>query len=255
MMDKNTLIALAKNIYQLTLLFPKKEPLRYKLREASDGLIFEFIMKENDYAGKMRRIFEVMESYLEIAAAQDWVAPVKIAEVENENKRIKQELDEIEPISSAKSESAACQNNCVAPKNETLERSAPIIGKDFVLVPEKEMVSELVSPPPRDLMAPENSAALAIVEIFAANEQTAPAESGVGGERTALTASQIARQNRIMEFLKEKGRAQVWEIQNIFPRVSKRTIRRDFCSMMEQGLIERTGERNTTAYKPKVNLA
>ena len=254
MMDKNTFIALARNIYQLTLLFPKKEPLRYKLREASDDLVFEFIMKENDYAGRMRRIFEVMTSYLEIAADQDWVAPVKIAEIENENKRIKQKLDEIEMISSAKSESAACQNNCVAPKSETLERSAPIAGKDFILVPEKETVSELVSPP-RDLMAPENSAAPAIVEIFAVDEQTAAAESGIGGEQTALTASQIARQNRIMEFLKEKGRAQVWEIQNIFPRVSKRTIRRDFCSMLEQGLIERTGERNTTAYKPKVNLA
>jgi len=89
-MDKNTFIALARNIYQLTLLFPKKEPLRYKLREASDDLVFEFIMKENDYAGRMRRIFEVMTSYLEIAADQDWVAPVKIAEIENENKRIKQ---------------------------------------------------------------------------------------------------------------------------------------------------------------------
>jgi len=63
------------------------------------------------------------------------------------------------------------------------------------------------------------------------------------------------RQNRIVEFLKQKGRAQVWEIQKIFPDISKRTIRRDFRSLLEQGLIERVGERNKTYYKMKVHFS
>ena len=51
--------------------------------------------------------------------------------------------------------------------------------------------------------------------------------------------------------LKEKGRAQVWEIKQIFPEVSKRTLRRDFEQMVNQGIIERMGERNDTFYQVK----
>jgi len=69
-----------------------------------------------------------------------------------------------------------------------------------------------------------------------------------------LTDGQILRQNSIVEYLKEKGQAQVWEIQKIFPNISKRTIRRDFRSLLKQELIERVGERNRTYYKMKVNI-
>jgi Fic family protein len=47
----------------------------------------------------------------------------------------------------------------------------------------------------------------------------------------------------------------VWEIQKIFPDISKRTIRRDFRNLLKQKLIERVGERNKTYYKMKVNLS
>ena len=51
-MDKNIFIKLAKDVYQLTLLFPSKEPLRYKIRDAADDIIAGFIIKENDYDEK-----------------------------------------------------------------------------------------------------------------------------------------------------------------------------------------------------------
>jgi len=59
------------------------------------------------------------------------------------------------------------------------------------------------------------------------------------------------RQETILKILKEKGQAQVWEIQQIFPEVTKRTLRRDFENLLNQGLIERMGERNGTFYQPK----
>lgn len=34
------------------------------------------------------------------------------------------------------------------------------------------------------------------------------------------------RQEKILEFLKEKGQAQVWQVKQIFPEVTKRTLRR-----------------------------
>jgi hypothetical protein len=56
------------------------------------------------------------------------------------------------------------------------------------------------------------------------------------------------RQSRILEFLKERGRAQVGELKSFFPDISKRTLRRDFKDMLKQNLIERVGERNETFY-------
>lgn len=57
------------------------------------------------------------------------------------------------------------------------------------------------------------------------------------------------RHQKILEFLKEKGQAQVWEIKQALPNVSKRTIRRDFEYLVDQNLVERMGERNNTFYK------
>ena len=59
------------------------------------------------------------------------------------------------------------------------------------------------------------------------------------------------RQERILAFLRENGRAQVWEIKQVFPEVTKRTLRRDFEQMLGQGLVERIGERNNTFYQVK----
>ena len=38
-MDKDFLIQLTTELYRLTLLFPKKEPLRYKMRELADEIL------------------------------------------------------------------------------------------------------------------------------------------------------------------------------------------------------------------------
>lgn len=59
------------------------------------------------------------------------------------------------------------------------------------------------------------------------------------------------RKEKIMAFLKENGKAQVWQVKQLMPEVAKRTLRRDFEHMLEQGLIERLGERNDTFYTIK----
>jgi predicted HTH transcriptional regulator len=61
------------------------------------------------------------------------------------------------------------------------------------------------------------------------------------------------RQEKILAFLKEVGRAQVWQVKEILPDVTKRTLRRDFEHMLNQGLIERMGEKNNTFYQIKIN--
>jgi hypothetical protein len=77
-MDKKIFIELAKDVYQLTLLFPAREPLRYKLREVADDIVAEIIVEKNDYFGNIRRYLEVVYAYLDIAAGQNWVTPARI---------------------------------------------------------------------------------------------------------------------------------------------------------------------------------
>ena len=65
----------------------------------------------------------------------------------------------------------------------------------------------------------------------------------------ALPYYNSTRQEKILAFLKENGRAQVWQVKQILPEVTKRTLRRDFENMLKQGIIERVGEKNDTFYQ------
>ena len=57
------------------------------------------------------------------------------------------------------------------------------------------------------------------------------------------------RYKRILEIIKEKKEAQVRDLKEIFPQISKRTIRRDFDYLLRKGLVERVGDKNRTLYK------
>jgi predicted HTH transcriptional regulator len=71
-------------------------------------------------------------------------------------------------------------------------------------------------------------------------------------EKPEVAKSQApVRQDKILEILKEKGRAQVGDIKKIFSEVTKRTLRRDFRDLLKKGTIERIGERNETFYQIK----
>ena len=59
------------------------------------------------------------------------------------------------------------------------------------------------------------------------------------------------RQRRILEFLKTKREAQVWELQKVLPQVTKRTLRRDLDDLLEMNVIERKGEWNAVFYELK----
>jgi hypothetical protein len=173
-MEKDFLVQLAKNVYQLTLLFPKKEPLRYKIRE----LAIEILQKPD------QQDFEVLNSFFEVAKAQNWVPLVDILAIQ--------------------------------------ENYAKLAG-------------ELVKSEEKEIFLPK------------------PEEKKIEAKFQPLTAKTlIERQEKIMAILKEKGRAQVWEMKQIFPQVSKRTLRRDFEFLLKQGVVSRIGEKNNTFYQVKV---
>jgi DNA-binding transcriptional ArsR family regulator len=59
------------------------------------------------------------------------------------------------------------------------------------------------------------------------------------------------RCKRILEILRQKQKAQIWEFKEIFPQVSKRTLRRDFEYLLNRGLVERIGDGKWTYYRIK----
>ena len=171
-MDKNYLIQVTQNLYRLTLLFPKKEPLRYKMREIVDNILANSI---NNQHPVLIKNLEVLDGFFEVAKAQNWVAVVDVLRIQEEYNRIKAEIKKI----------------AKRPPEKEITRVEP------VQIPN-------------------------------------------------------SRQEKILAILKEKGRAQVWQVKQVFPEVSKRTLRRDFESLLKQGIIERRGERNDTFYQLKV---
>jgi hypothetical protein len=205
-MDKKYLLQITNELYRLTLLFPKKEPLRYKMRELADDILAQSLRNiypvrnqkfsnganQSDSTNKSvnqhpRLINSVLENletlngFFEVAKNQNWVAAVEVLRIQEEYNKIKAEIEKI------------------------AKRS-----------PEKE------------------------IEAVDVRHQQNPPTPGVGINE---------RQEKILAVLKEKEKVQVWQIKQIFPEVSKRTLRRDFENLFKRGIIERRGERNDTFYQ------
>lgn len=173
MIDKNLLIELTNTLYRLTLFFPKKEPLRYKMREVASDILIK--AKESD--------FETLDHLLEVALLQDWVKVNDLLAVKENYAKMREDLK---------------------------ENKREIVQKEIVLETKNPQKTE--TKPSLDIQA---------------------------------------RQEKILAFLKEKNQVQVWQVKELFPQVSKRTLRRDFENMLEQGLIDRVGEKNNTFYRIK----
>lgn len=172
-MEKERILQLTNELYSLTLFFPKKEPLRYKMREIADEILAFFIEIRNkktipkDFFTKI----EILDSFFEIARAQNWVKSGQILNLQKEYQKLKEEYSNSEF------------------KKEHSTNSFPIIN---------------------------------------------------------------LRQQKILELLKEREKIQVWELKEIFPEVSKRTLRRDFATLVKKGLIERIGSQSNTFYRLKL---
>ena len=180
-MNKEYLIELTNNLYHLTLLFPKKEPLRYKMRELADDIL----------ANQTEKDLEILDSFFEVAKAQNWVSSSEILAIQKEYANLREELKEVEPEK----------------KQEEAKENEP----------------KQIADGPLSVPFPEE-------------------RSGVN-----------ERQEKILDFLRENGRVQVWQVKQILPEVTKRTLRRDFENMLNQGIVERMGERNDTFYQIKIS--
>lgn len=190
-MEKNYIIQLTKDLYKFTLLFPKKEPLRYKMRELADDILSGFFKQTLEkYIGDTYATLEVLDSFFEVAKEQNWTSPAEISLIQQEYNKLSEQI----------------KNN---------GREGGQLASDMGSNRNKEPVIINFNPIP--------------VGPSALSEKT-------------------SRQQKILEILREKGRVQAWQLKQVFPTVSKRTLRRDFEDLVNQGAITRVGERNDTFY-------
>jgi len=191
-MEKKFILQITNELYRLTLLFPKKEPLRYKMRELADDILFDLIsVPQKTYRGQtpvsLDGKLEVLDGFFEVAKNQNWIKPEDILNLQKEYIKLKGQLKL---------------------KAESIKSEAKLTG----------------------------------VRPLQKSELT---------EVRPVQNSMNERQEKILAVLKEKEKAQVWQIKQIFPQVSKRTLRRDFENLFKRGIIERIGERNETFYQLK----
>lgn len=191
-MDKNYLLKITTNLYRLTLLFPKKEPLRFKVRELAGDImakVTELLVAEPNHSQKIisdiKTNLEIMDSYLELAKNQDWVSPFDVLEIQQEYANITKQIRLMEE-----------------PSVNYLERN----------IQPKETENK---------------------SIFVKEE--------LGGKET--------RQQKILDVLRNRESVQVGELLQVFPNISKRTLRRDFDCLLTKGVVERVGEKSATFYR------
>ena len=165
-MEKDFLIQLTNSIYRLTILFPKKEPLRYKMREVADNILTK----------PSKQDLETLDSFFEVAKLQTWVKIEDILAIQEEYANLRQ-----------------------AKPQKDVKEASPLSA----------------------------------------------------GPQTLEMRPMPERQEKILAFLRENGRAQIWQIKQVFPEVTKRTLRRDFDHLLQEKLVERIGERNDTFYQAK----
>jgi len=214
-MDKNRVIEVTNELYRLTLLFPKKEPLRFKMREIADEILADFVTyfntspnTQNPEAVKSSHgLFEILDSFFEVAKQQSWVKPIDILNLQDEYKAIKQGIEK------------------ETKQVETINSKEPELQKQEIKEPDIIQMPALQ------------------VEAVKIPEKT------IDVEQSKVEISD--RQKVILDILKQKEGVQVWEVKDVLPEISKRTLRRDFKKLLKDGLVEREGERNTTFYKLK----
>ena len=184
---------ITNEVYRLTLFFPKKEPLRYKLRELADDVLANFISfsiksnKQKIVSQDIEFLLETINSFLDIVQNQHWVKDSEILSLREAYSKIKEAI--------------------------------------ILLVGRTEDKLLLESKP----VAP----AVPIVKIDSVEEMP-------------------DRQKKILDILKRKDQVQIWEVKEAFPDVSKRTLRRDFKKLLQDNMVERIGEKNSTFYRVKV---
>ena len=94
-MEKETLIWLTSDLYKLTLLFPKKEPLRCKIRELADDILTSYIRLDSKDNQDLALDLETLDGFFTIAREQNWVSFSEVLKVSERYVSLRKELEDV----------------------------------------------------------------------------------------------------------------------------------------------------------------
>lgn len=139
-MDKEYLIKITNDIYRLTLLFPKKEPLRYKMRELADNVLTNLMsiiegdeLKYRDLVFEIKKDIGSLDSFFEIAKEQNWVNLDAVSEIQEKYQVIKEEIDKF---------SLNIEKELL-PEKEIVEKRVPVLDFADFNVRQKKIIDLL----------------------------------------------------------------------------------------------------------------
>ena len=222
-MDKEYFIKLTSRLYRLTLFFPQDDPLKLRMRKLGADVLANLIFmlegafyQSRELINNTQKDIEALNCFFGVVKTLDWVHSSDLLEIQKEYSKIKEELKKISEIQSLKiGEIHTLQLE--TEKKEMPAQKTLLEGKAAAKEEEGLELSQLEKRFPRKKVSSKNSLQ--------------------------------RRQQRILEILKERGKAQVGDFKKIFPSVSKRTLRRDFKDLTDNSLVERIGEKNDTFYQ------
>jgi|GEM_PF-475975 len=252
-MNKEYFIKLTSKLYRLTLFFPTDEPMKIRIRKLGADILANliFILEGAFYQSReliddTEKNIEALNSFFGVIKTMDWVDVSDILEIQKEYGKIGEELKKISEIQSLKiSEIHALQ---LETEKRQLSQQKTLLGIESEQ--EEESAESAEAEDEGIELSQLEPKTLKKEPSFTKNtENNKVSEGGQPVEKSFSKESLLDRQKKILEILKEKGRAQVGEFKNIFPEVSKRTLRRDFRDLVNQKLIERIGEKNNTFYQ------
>ncbi len=102
-MERKEAIELTIKLYKLTLLFPKKEPLRYRMRETADRILEEFIACNNSpkkdeflIIEEIKKDLDIIDAYFEIVKWQNWLSYFDILSLKDQYVKMRDSLPQRE---------------------------------------------------------------------------------------------------------------------------------------------------------------
>lgn len=220
-MDKSHFISLTLSVYRVTDLFPEKEPLRFLLRKKVDDIL---------------RDLTLMDSYLKNFSFYNKPSPLDAGFLTRQTLRgpLERVLRNVAVLDVYFK--IAEKQNWLKPENFLVLRA------EYGAI-EQEM---------KRLRQEKTAETAGQAASQSAIKRAEPKKSKAIISNSIITAGLKSRQQRILLFLKKRGKAQIQDLKKDLPEVTKRTLRRDMDFLLKNGLVERLGDKIKTEYKLKV---
>ena len=230
-MENEKYLKTTNAVYSLLDLFPDEEPLKNRAKEKAlavlDGLISVTFLsgpEKEKAALQASNDIEILLGYLNLANCQGFLTKLNLIIILEEYKKI---TGELKPLA----EEHAKKQPASKPEKESAFAKAASDRR-------WSKISELL-PMTAVMPLPKNG------------ELPQPAQTPSVPRPPKEKNS--SRQERIIKVLQERGKAQVADLKQIMPEVTKRTLRRDLDDLLRREKIIRVGEWNQTFYQIRTN--